>query len=46
MMPKVISDAARRCSEAITQAALLGYEGWWVAIRLSDGGTICDPSPR
>lgn len=34
----VYSDAAHRASDIVTLAALTGFPGRWVAIRLSDGG--------
>lgn len=37
--PAPPSDPARRCSDIVTQAIVDGYAGWWVAIRLSDGGS-------
>ena len=33
------SDAARRCSDAVSLACVAGATGMWVAVRLSDGGT-------
>jgi hypothetical protein len=33
------SDAARRCSDHVTLAATCGKTGYWMAIRLSDGGS-------
>jgi hypothetical protein len=33
------SDAARRCSDIVTEAAQEGFYGHWIAIRLSDGGS-------
>jgi hypothetical protein len=35
---RLYSDAAHRCSDIITEAALAGFTGWWIAIRMSDGG--------
>jgi hypothetical protein len=32
------SDAAKRCADIITLAAIAGQVGKWAAIRLSDGG--------
>jgi len=34
----IYSDAAHRCSDIITLAAVTGNSGRWVAIRMSDGG--------
>lgn len=33
------SDAAKRCSDAVNLAAVGGGAGFWLAIRLQDGGT-------
>lgn len=33
------SDAARRCAGIVNDAVGEGYRGWWLAIRLSDGGS-------
>ncbi len=35
----VISDAARRCSDAVRLHIAAGMAGKWAAIRLSDGGS-------
>lgn len=35
----VYSDAARRCSDIVNNAVGEGHRGWWVAVRLSDGGS-------
>lgn len=37
-MPQIYSDAARRCSDNVTLAAIARQVGRWIAIRLSDGG--------
>ncbi len=36
---RVVSDAARRCSDALSLAAVAGAVGMWVAVRLEDGRT-------
>ena len=38
-VPKLYSDAAHRCSDIITLAAITGNTGKWVAIRMCDGGS-------
>jgi hypothetical protein len=41
MTPRVqkVSDPGKRCSAIVMQAIADGYAGYWIAIRLSDGGT-------
>jgi hypothetical protein len=36
---RVVSDAARRCADAVSLAAVAGAVGMWVAVRLEDGRT-------
>lgn len=38
MPERVYSDAAHRCSDIVTMAAIAGDTGKWLAIRMSDGG--------
>lgn len=38
-IPRLYSDAARRCSDVVNQAVVDGHRGKWLAVRLSDGGT-------
>lgn len=33
------SDAAHRSADLITQGFVDGHTGWWIALRLSDGGS-------
>jgi hypothetical protein len=33
------TDRGRRLSDAVREARAAGAEGWWIAARLSDGGT-------
>ena len=37
MLPQY-SDAAKRCADNVTLAAIAGMTGRWIAVRLSDGG--------
>lgn len=39
MTTPAYSDAARRCSDVVNSAVAEGFRGWWIAVRLSDGGT-------
>ncbi len=48
-MPEVAHvEAGRRASDVVRQAIVDGWPGFWVAIRLSDGGSdgICYPTKR
>lgn len=38
-VPPMEWDAALRCSDLIRQAIVDGFPGYWVAVRLSDGGS-------
>jgi len=39
-MPEItVTEAGRRASDVVRQAIVDGYPGFWVALRLSDGGS-------
>lgn len=38
LMALLYGEAAVRCADIVDQAAVNGYSGFWLAIRLSDGG--------
>lgn len=39
LLAMVYGEAAVRCSDVVNMATINGYAGFWLAIRLSDGGS-------